>query len=225
MKTSKRLRSAYENVDTMKIYDLSEAVKILKSTATVKFDATAELHIKLDIDPRQADQQVRTTTSLPNGTGKTVRVVVVTSDNKWAEAKKAGAVEAGSVELIEKIAGGWTDFDVLVATPDMMRNLAKVARTLGPKGLMPSPKAGTVTTDITKTVGELVAGRLEFRNDKAGVIHTIFGKMSFSEDKLLENLEAMVKAVKDAKPSGVKGTYIKSMSINSTMGPGIKIVV
>jgi len=209
----------------MKIYDLSEAVKILKSTATVKFDATAELHIKLDIDPRQADQQVRTTTSLPNGTGKTVRVVVVTSDNKWAEAKKAGAVEAGSVELIEKIAGGWTDFDVLVATPDMMRNLAKVARTLGPKGLMPSPKAGTVTTDITKTVGELVAGRLEFRNDKAGVIHTIFGKMSFSEDKLLENLEAMVKAVKDAKPSGVKGTYIKSMSINSTMGPGIKIVV
>ena len=222
---SKSLRAAYEKIDTEKAYPLKEAVKLMIESKTVKFDATAELHMNLGTDPKHADQQVRTTISLPNGTGKTVRVAVFCEDDKVKVAKAAGAIEAGDDSLIEKVAKGWSDFDVAVATPTMMKSLAKVARVLGPKGLMPNPKAGTVTPDVEKTVKELVGGRIEFRNDKAGIIHTVFGKTSFGEAKLVENLEALLLAIKNAKPTGAKGTYIKSASINATMGAGISIEV
>lgn len=221
-KQSKSIRNAYAAIGDTK-HSVSEAVAAMKKHSTVKFDATAEVHFTLGIDPRHADQQIRTTVSLPHGTGKAVKVAVFCSDDKVALAKKLGAVEAGGVELVKKVADGWMDFDVAVATPDMMRHLAKIARVLGPKGLMPSPKAGTVTTDLEKTVGELIAGRLEFRNDKGGLVHTVFGKLSFTEAQLEENLNAMVKAIKDAKPTGQKGDYIKNITINSTMGAGIKI--
>ncbi|MCF7918218.1 50S ribosomal protein L1 [Candidatus Gracilibacteria bacterium] len=223
MKKSKSLRAAYEKIDAEKLYSVSEAVKLMKQCSTVKFDATAEIHFNLGIDPKHADQQVRSTVSLPHGTGKLVRIAVFCGDDKVKAAKAAGAVEAGGLDLIDKVAKGWTDFDVAVSTPDMMKEMAKIARVLGPKGLMPNPKAGTVTPDVDKTVKELIAGRLEFRNDKAGIIHTIFGKLSFDEKKLTENLAAMIKSVQDVKPSGVKANYIKSIVVNSTMGVGIKI--
>ncbi len=223
MNKSKHLKAAYQAIGTETSYSPAAAVKLMLKHNKVKFDATAEIHFTLGIDPRHADQQLRSTISLPNGTGKTVRVVAVCSDDKEKAAKAAGAIEVGGEELVEKMAKGWSDFDALVATPDMMRVLAKAARTLGPKGLMPNPKTGTVTPDIEKVIKELVAGRLEFRNDKFGIVHTIFGKTSFGEAKLLENVEAMIKAIQDAKPSGQKGIYIKKLTINSTMGPGIKI--
>lgn len=220
---SKNLKAAYEKISKDNTYALEEAVDLMLSHSKVKFDATAELHMKLGIDPKHADQQIRSTISLPHGTGKSVKVAVFAEDEHHAAAKKAGAVEVGAEDLVEKVAKGWTDFDVAVATPGMMRHLAKAARVLGPKGLMPNPKAGTVTPDIEKTVSELVAGRLEFRNDKAGIIHTIFGKLSFGKEKLTENLKAMIAAVKTAKPSGQKGEYFKTVTINSTMGAGVKI--
>jgi len=224
MKRSKSLRKADENIDRLKRFPLDEAIKLMKKYSTVKFDATTEIHFTLGINPKHADQQIRSTVSLPNGTGKTVKIVVFCSDDKVAAAKKAGAIEAGDKELIDRVVQkGWTDFDVAVATPEMMKSLAKAARVLGPKGLMPSPKAGTVTPDIEKTVKELVAGRLEFKNDKAGVVHTVFGKLSFDDKKLLENLEAMIKSIQEAKPAGQKGIYFKNITINSTMGTGIKI--
>ena len=224
-KQSKALRAAYEKIDTEKAYPLKEAVQLMLEYKTVKFDATAELHMNLGIDPKHADQQVRTTLSLPHGTGKTVRVAVFCEDDQVKAAKAAGAVEAGDDNLIEKVSKGWTDFDVAVATPGMMKSMAKIARVLGPKGLMPNPKAGTVSPDVEKTVKELVGGRIEFRNDKAGIIHTVFGKTSFGEKNLLENLQTLIAAIQNAKPAGAKGTYIKSASINSTMGPGIMISV
>jgi large subunit ribosomal protein L1 len=224
-KQSKSLRAAYEKIDTEKSYPLKEAVQLMLEHKIVKFDATAELHMNLGIDPKHADQQVRTTLSLPHGTGKTVRIAVFCEDDQVKAAKSAGAVEAGDDNLIEKVSKGWTDFDVAVATPGMMKSMAKIARVLGPKGLMPNPKAGTVSTDVEKTVKELVGGRIEFRNDKAGIIHTIFGKTSFGEKNLLENLQTLIAAIQNAKPAGAKGTYIKSASINSTMGPGIMISV
>jgi len=220
---SKALRAAYEKIDTEKVYPLKEAVNMMVASKSVKFDATAEIHVNLGTDPKHADQQVRATISLPNGTGKTVRIAVFCEDDKVKEAKAAGAIEAGDNSLIEKVSKGWTDFDVAVATPTMMKSMAKVARVLGPKGLMPNPKAGTVSPNVEKTVKELVGGRIEFRNDKSSIIHTVFGKISFGEEKLLENLDTMVTAIKNAKPSGVKGTYIKSASIHCTMGPGILI--
>ncbi|MCF7830463.1 50S ribosomal protein L1 [Candidatus Gracilibacteria bacterium] len=224
MKRSKSIQNAYDKIDRLKQYPLSEAIKLMQELSTVKFDPTAEVHFSLGIDPRHADQQVRSTISLPHGIGKSVRVVAFCSDDKVKAAKSAGAVDAGGGTLIDKIlTKGWTDFDVAVATPEMMKELAKAARVLGPKGLMPNPKAGTVTMDIEKTVKELVAGRLEFRNDKTGIVHTVFGKLSFGDKKLLENLEAMIKAVKEAKPTGSKGNYINNVTINSTMGAGIKI--
>lgn len=222
---SKSLRSAYEKIDREKVYSFAEAVKLLIETKTVKFDATTELHVNLGVNPKHADQQVRATTSLPHGTGKAVRVAVFCEDDKIKAAKAAGAIEAGDQSLIDKVSKGWLDFDIAVATPGMMKDLAKIARVLGPKGLMPSPKAGTVSPNVEKTVTELVAGRLEFRNDKNGIIHTVFGKTSFGEAKLVENLEAMITAIKNAKPSGVKGTYFKTATIHSTMGAGIKIEV
>lgn len=224
-KQSKALRAAYEKIDTEKAYPLKEAIQLMLKYKTVKFDATAELHMNLSIDPKHADQQVRTTLSLPHGTGKTVRIAVFCEDDQVKAAKAAGAIEAGDNNLIEKVSKGWTDFDVAVATPGMMKSMAKIARVLGPKGLMPNPKAGTVSPDVEKTVKELVGGRIEFRNDKAGIIHTLFGKTSFGEKDLLENLQTLVTAIQNAKPAGVKGNYIKSASINSTMGPGIMISV
>jgi large subunit ribosomal protein L1 len=222
---SKALRAAYEKIDANKIYPLKEAVKMMVSAKTVKFDATAELHMNLGIDPKHADQQVRTTIALPHGTGKVVRIAVFCEDDQIKAAKAAGAVEAGDENLIEKVAKGWTDFDVAVATPGMMKSMAKIARVLGPKGLMPNPKAGTVSTDVARTVKELVGGRIEFRNDKTGIIHTVFGKVSFGEAKLTENLETLLTAIRNAKPSGAKANYMKTASINCTMGPGISIEI
>lgn len=222
-KQSKALRAAYEKIDTEKTYSLQEAIKMMIDFKSVKFDATAELHMNLGVDPKHADQQVRTTISLPHGTGKTVRIAVFCEDDKAKGAIAAGAIEAGDENLIEKVTKGWTDFDVAVATPGMMRSMAKIARILGPKGLMPNPKAGTVSPDIEKTVKELMGGRIEFRNDKAGIIHTVFGKTSFGEASLLENLQTLITSIQNAKPTGVKGIYIKSASINCTMGPGISI--
>ncbi len=223
MSYSKSLQDAYKKVPKESFFSVDQAVAHMVALSTVKFDATAEVHFRLGIDPRHADQQIRSTVSLPHGTGKTTKVVVFCADDKIAEAKAAGAMEAGAEALIQKIQGGWTDFDVAVATPDVMRDIAKVARVLGPKGLMPSPKSGTVTTDVKKTVSEIAAGRMEFRNDKSGIVHTVFGKLSFGEEKLKENLLAMIKTIKDAKPAGQKGIYFHSVTINSTMGAGIRL--
>jgi large subunit ribosomal protein L1 len=220
---SKALKAAYTKIDKEKKYSLREAIKLMKDASSVKFDATAEIHVRLNIDPRHAEQQVRSTISLPHGTGKSVRVAVFCEDDLIKAAKAAGATEAGDESLIEKVLKGWTDFDVAVSTPGMMRHLAKVARVLGPKGLMPNPKAGTVTPDVVKAVKELAAGRIEFRNDKNGIIHSIFGKLSFGEAKLEENLKALLDAIKVAKPTAVRGVYILTTTVNSTMGAGIKL--
>ncbi len=226
MTASKALRTSYEKFDREKTYSIEEAVKLMISCSTVKFDPTAEIHFTLGIDPKQADQQMRSTLSLPNGTGKSVRVAVFCEDDQVKAAKAAGATEAGGAELIDRVVSkGWTDFDVAVAQPAMMKLLGKAAKVLGPKGLMPNPKAGTVTPDIEKAVKELCAGRIEFRNDKFGLIHSIFGKLSFGDTKLAENLTRFINTVKEAKPSGAKGTFIKNITINSTMGPGIKVSI
>ena len=222
-KRSKALTKADTKVSEKDFYTVEEAVQLMKELSSVKFDATAEIHFNLGINPKHADQQIRTTLSLPNGTGKTVKLIVFCSDDKVAAAKAAGAIEAGSDDLVDKISKGWTDFDVAIATPDMMRGIAKIGRILGPKGLMPNPKTGTVTPDIEKAIKAVLGGRIEIRNDKAGIIHTIFGKLSFDNKKLLEYVEAVIKAIKDARPSGQKGEYIKSVNINSTMGVGIKL--
>lgn len=222
-KRSKAYRSAQEKIDRNKLYTTEEAVKLLKQTSSVKFDATAELHARLNINPKHAEEQVRSTTSLPHGTGKTVRVAVFCEDDKVKAAKAAGAIEAGDDALVEKVSKGWLDFDVAVATPGMMKSMAKVARVLGPKGLMPNPKAGTVTTDVEKTVKELAAGRIEFRNDKHGILHTVFGKLSFSEKQLQENLDTLLEAIKAAKPAAIKSTFIENLTVTSTMGPGIPL--
>jgi len=224
--TSKNLKSAYEKIDRSKKYPLAEAVKLMIETSTVKFDPTAEVHFTLGIDPRHADQQIRSTLSLPHGTGKKVRVVVFCDDDQTKSALAAGAIEAGGEDLIRRvIEKSWTDFDIAVATPNFMKLLAKAARILGPKGLMPNPKAGTVTSDVEKTVRELIAGRIEIRNDKAGIVHAIFGKLSFGAEKLLENLETVVATIKDHKPATQKGEYLKNVTINATMGAGVRIEV
>jgi large subunit ribosomal protein L1 len=214
-----------EKLVEKKLYGLDEAVALLKKTNPTKFDASCEVHFLLGVDQKQADQNIRTTVSLPHGTGKDVRVVAFVGEDKIKEAKAAGAVEAGTDVLIEKIEGGWLGFDVAVATPDQMKNLGKIAKTIGQKGLMPNPKTGTVTTDVSKTIAEIKKGKVEIRLDKLANLHNIFGKVSFDEAKLLENLKAVVKAVMDNKPATVKGTYIKSASVCTTMGPGIAIDV
>ncbi len=223
MKRSKILRSADEKVDKTKQYKIVEAVKLMKECHQVKFDATTEVHFTLGIDPRHADQQLRSNVSLPHGIGKKVKVVVFCEDDQEKIARSAGAIEAGNEALIEKVSKGWTNFDSAVATPSMMKNLAKIARVLGPRGLMPNPKAGTVTLEVEKVVRELLAGRLEFRNDKTGIVHTVFGKISFTEQQLQENLKMMIDSVIEAKPSGQKGVYLKNITINSTMGIGIRV--
>lgn len=205
------------------IYPVSEAVELLTQLSTTKFDGTAEAHIRINADTTQADQLVRTTVALPHGTGKTLKIAAFVPDDLIDEAKKAGAHKAGNEDLIKEIADGKIDFDIAVASPKMMKDLGKVAKILGQKGLMPSPKSGTVTEKVGKIIEELRKGRIEMKMDKQGLVHTVFGKMSFGSKKLQENLEALIVGLKEAQPSGIKGEYILSVYITPTMGPGVKV--
>lgn len=223
-KYGKKYREAKALVEKQ-VYTLDEAVDLLKKTSPTKFDATAEVHFRLNVDPKQADQNVRSTVSLPHGTGKEVRVVAFVDEGGVKAAKAAGAVEAGTTELIDKIEKGWLDFDVAVADPSQMKDLGKIAKTLGTKGLMPNPKAGTVTPDVPKAIEEIKKGKVEFRVDKLSNVHSMFGKISFDSSKLKENLVAVIKAILDVKPASVKNIYIKGISVTSTMGPGIRLDV
>lgn len=222
-KHSRRMRELLEKVDAEKAYEPLEALNLLKETATAKFDETAEVHIKLGIDPKYTDQQIRTTVSLPKGTGQSVRVAVIARGEKVKEAEEAGAEIFGSEELIEEIQKGMMDFDVLIATPDMMPKVARLGRVLGPKGLMPSPKGGTVTADLPGAINEFKAGKLEFRADRAGIVHVKFGKASFPAEDLLANLKQVQETIDRNRPSGAKGRYWRSIYVTSTMGPSINI--
>lgn len=223
-KKGKRYEEAAKLIDKSKTYDLEEAVKLVKSTAKAKFDETVELHVRLGVDGRHADQQVRGAVVLPNGTGKDLKVLVFAKGDKIKEAEEAGANYVGGVELADKIKNeNWFDFDVTIATPDMMGVVGKIGRVLGPKGLMPNPKAGTVTMDITKAVNDAKAGKIEYRLDKTNIIHCIIGKASFDIEKLHENFRTLMEAIIKAKPAASKGQYLKSIVITPTMGPGIKI--
>ncbi len=220
---SKRITDIGKKVDRDNAYTLAEAVALLQEFPPVKFDQSIELALKLGVDPRKSDQHVRGTVTLPHGTGKTVRIVAFAQGEKVQEALDAGAEHAGNVDLIEKIKGGWTDFDAVVATPDMMREVGKLGKVLGPRGLMPTPKAGTVTPDLVKAIGELQGGKIEFKVDRHGVINNACGKLSFTAEQLVENFKALVNAIVRAKPPGAKGQYVRNLVISSTMGPGLKI--
>ena len=222
MKVSKNKKAANTVLDRMKEYSLEDAVKLVKDLKFVKFDESVDLAINLGVDPRHADQNIRLTTTLPHGTGKEVKVLVVAQGPKEKEAKEAGADYVGK-EYLEKIKGGWSDVDKIIATPDMMAELGKLGKVLGPKGLMPNPKSGTVTMDVTNAVRELKSGKIELRVEKNGIVHTQCGKSSFQENALIENIQTIYDTVMKAKPASVKGTYLKKMSVSSTMGPGIKI--
>ncbi|PIR55155.1 50S ribosomal protein L1 [Candidatus Peregrinibacteria bacterium CG10_big_fil_rev_8_21_14_0_10_36_19] len=208
---------------TKEAYIIDEAIELLKKTSTTKFDSSCEVHFRLGVDPKQADQNIRTTAALPHGTGKDVTVVAFVGEENVKEALEAGAAVAGTAELVKKIEGGWLDFDVAIASPDQMKDLAKVAKTLGQKRLMPSPKAGTVTPEFVKVIGELKKGKIELRVDKFGNLHNLFGKVSFDESKLKENLKSIIKTVLEVKPSSSKGTYVRSLTLTTTMGPGIPL--
>jgi large subunit ribosomal protein L1 len=223
MAHGKKYRKAAEQLKDKEFYNLVEAVDLLKKTTVTKFNGTAEIHLNLNIDPTQADQTLRSTVALPHGTGKKLRIAAIVQDDKIKMCLDAGATAAGLTDLIAQFEKGKIDYDVIVATPDVMKNLGKVAKTLGQKGMMPNPKSGTVSPDIVKTIQELTKGRVEFRNDKEGNIHAVFGKMAFKEEELQNNLKTFLMAIRDAKPTGVKGTYINSITLNSTMGPGIKL--
>lgn len=223
MKKGKNYQEAMKKYDRTRLYDPIEALQLVKELASAKFNETVEIHIKLGIDPRHADQQVRGTVSLPNGTGKERRVLVFAKGDKVKEAENAGADYVGAEELAEKIQGGWFEFDVAVATPDMMSVVGKLGKILGPRGLMPNPKSGTVTFDVERTITELKAGRIEYRVDKGAIIHVPLGKVSFEVEKLNENLNAFASALIKAKPASSKGQYMRSVSICSTMSPGIKV--
>ncbi len=222
-KHGKRFQEASKLVDRTRLVSPEEAVRLLKQTARAKFPETVEAHVCLGVDPKHADQQVRGTVALPAGTGRSVRVLAFAKGDKAKEAEGAGADVVGVEELVEKIQGGWTEFDVAVATPDVMNVVGRLGRVLGPRGLMPNPKAGTVTVEIGKAVREIKAGKIEFRVDKTGIIHAPIGKATFSEDDLLRNLVALVDALLRAKPAAVKGQYLQSITVATTMGPGIKI--
>ena len=224
MKRGKKYTEAAKLVDRATQYDVAEAISLVKKTAVAKFDETVEAHIRLGVDGRHAAQQVRGAVVLPHGTGKTVRVLVFAKGDKVAEAEAAGADFVGGEELIPRIQNeGWFDFDVVVATPDMMGVVGRLGRVLGPKGLMPNPKAGTVTMDVTKAVNDIKAGKIEYRLDKANIIHCPVGKASFTEEQLTENFNTLMDAIIKAKPASAKGTYMKSVTVTSTMGPGIKV--
>ena len=220
---SRRMAAAVADIDTSKSYDLREAVSLAKKAAGAKFDETVEIALKLGVDPKQADQMVRGTVSLPHGAGKDVRVVVFAKGEKETEAKEAGADSVGSDDLIEKVKGGWLEFDAAIATPDMMGSVGKLGRILGPRGLMPSPKSGTVTFDVARAVKEIKAGKIEFRVDKNSNIHAPVAKVSFSEDQIFENAVAVLEAIVKAKPSAARGQYLKVAALSSTMGPGIRL--
>lgn len=222
-KKSKQFRAALAKVDTTKAYEAAEAIALVKETDYAKFDATVEVVYRLGIDTRKAEQQLRGAIVLPNGTGKTARVVVVARGEKAKEAEAAGADHVGEADIIDKIAGGWFEFDVLVATPDMMGQVGRLGRVLGPKGLMPNPKTGTVTMDVTKAVEEIKAGKVTYRADKAGNLHVPVGKVSFDNEKLLENLKAIHETVVRIKPATAKGQYIKNVTLTSTLGPGVRV--
>lgn len=225
MKHGKKYIESAKLIDRAKVYEAQEACQLVCDTAKANFDETVELHVKLGVDPRQADQQVRGTLNLPNGTGKKVRVLVITKGDKADDAVKAGADFVGAEEIIAKIQSeGWLGFDVCIASPDMMGQLGRIARILGPKGLMPNPKSGTVTNDITKAVTDTKLGRVvEYRLDKSAIIHCIIGRKSFGAEKLAENYQALMDAIVKAKPSTAKGTYLKSISVASTMGPAVRV--
>ena len=226
MKKGKRYLEAAKLIEKNKAYEVEEAMKLVLQTGTAKFDETVELHMRLGVDPKHADQQVRGVVVLPNGTGKSVKVLVIAKGAKADEAAAAGADYVGAEEIIAKIQNeGWIDFDVCVATPDMMGLVGRIARILGPKGLMPNPKSGTVTMDVTKAINEIKAGKVEYRLDKTAIIHVPVGKKSFGAEKLIENMNVVVEAIQKAKPAAAKGTYIKSVSIASTMGPGVKVKI
>ena len=222
MGISKNRKAANEKLDRMKEYSLEDAVKMIKDLKFTKFDESIDLAINLGVDPRHADQNIRVTTTLPHGTGKNVKVLVVTQGPKEKEAQDAGADYVGK-EYLEKLKSGWDDVDKIIATPDMMSELGKLGKLLGPRGLMPNPKSGTVTTDVSSAVKELKAGKIEIRVEKTGIIHTQCGKSSFEENALVENIRSIYDTIMKAKPPSVKGTYFKKMSVSSTMGPGIKV--
>ena len=223
MAVSKRFKAAKEAVDSTKLYEVKEGIELAIKNANAKFDESMELHIKLGVDGRNADQQVRGVVVLPNGTGKKVRVLVIAKGDKADEAEKAGADVVGAEDVITKIQGGWLDFDVCITTPDMMGFVGRIARILGPKGLMPNPKSGTVTTDVIKAINDVKAGKVEYRLDKTNNVHVLFGKASFGVEKLMENYETIMGAIIKAKPAAAKGQYIKNVTITSTMGAGIKL--
>ena len=224
MKHGKKYTEAAKLVDRATSYEPAEAIALVKKTATAKFDETVEVHIRTGCDGRHAEQQIRGAVVLPNGTGKTVRVLVFAKGDKVAEAEAAGADHVGGDELIPKIQNeGWLDFDVVVATPDMMGVVGRLGKVLGPKGLMPNPKAGTVTMDVAKAIADIKAGKIEYRLDKTNIIHCPVGKASFSEEKLNENFNALMEAIVKAKPSALKGQYLRSISLSTTMGPGVKV--
>ncbi|MEM9616757.1 MAG: 50S ribosomal protein L1 [Pseudomonadota bacterium] len=221
--TGKRIKSAREAVDRKAQYSIDDAVKLVKSNASAKFDETIEVAMNLGVDPRHADQMVRGVVSLPNGTGRTVRVAVFAKDAKAEEATKAGADIVGAEDLMEKIQGGFMDFDRVIATPDMMAVVGRLGKVLGPRGLMPNPKVGTVTPNVAQAVKDSKGGAVEFRVEKAGIVHAGVGKASFGEQAIAENVKAFIDAVAKAKPAGAKGTFIKRIAISSTMGPGVKV--
>ncbi|USG66035.1 50S ribosomal protein L1 [Brevibacillus ruminantium] len=224
-KRGKKYQEAAKLIDKNKVYEVAEGIELVKKAASAKFDESVEAAFRLGVDPKRADQQIRGAVVLPHGTGKVQRVLVFAKGEKAKEAEAAGADYVGDADMIAKIQGGWFDFDVVVATPDMMGEVGKLGRVLGPKGLMPNPKTGTVTFDVTKAVNEIKAGKIEYRVDKAGNIHAPIGKVSFDAEKLAENLATLTDALNRAKPAAAKGVYMKNVSISSTMGPGVRVAV
>ncbi len=222
-KKSRRYKQISEKIETGKLYNLDEALGLVKEIGTAKFDESVEIHVRLGVDPRHADQQVRSTVVLPSGTGITKKVLVIADGDKLKEAEEAGADFVGGEDMVQKIQGGWLDFDAVIATPDMMRLVGRLGKILGPRGMMPSAKTNTVTFDIQDAVGEIKAGRVEFRVDKFGIIHNSVGKVSFEKAALFENVKALYGAILKARPAAVKGTYVKSFSISTTMGVGVHV--